>query len=82
MEANLEDFIVKRTNISRDFLRDFFNLGNNTYGDIYINIYYILLPPRREQNTNSSDHYNKNLIVLIMKSNTQQNIYYYINLEK
>jgi phage anti-repressor protein len=35
METKLEDFIIKRSNISKDFLRDFFNLGGDTYGDTY-----------------------------------------------
>ena len=38
METTLEDFIVKRSNISKDFLRDFFNLGGDIYGDTYKNI--------------------------------------------
>lgn len=38
METTLEDFIIKRSNISKDFLRDFFNLGGDTYGDTYKNI--------------------------------------------
>ena len=38
MEINLEDFIVKRSNIPKDFLTDFFNLGGDTYGDTYKNI--------------------------------------------
>lgn len=38
METKLEDFIIKRSNISKDFLRDFFNLGGDTYGDTYKNI--------------------------------------------
>jgi hypothetical protein len=38
METTLEDFINKRSNISKDFLRDFFNLGGDTYGDTYKNI--------------------------------------------
>ena len=38
MDKSLEDFIVKRANIPKDFLRDFFNLGGDTYGDTYKNI--------------------------------------------
>jgi|LakMenEpi03Aug12_release.lakeMendotaPanAssembly.Ray.scaffolds.fasta_scaffold541803_2 phage anti-repressor protein len=38
METTLEDFIIKRSNISKDFLTDFFNLGGDTYGDTYKNI--------------------------------------------
>jgi phage anti-repressor protein len=38
METSLEDFIVKRSNIPKDFLTDFFNLGGDTYGDTYKNI--------------------------------------------
>jgi hypothetical protein len=38
METTLEDFIVKRSNIPKDFLTDFFNLGGDTYGDTYKNI--------------------------------------------
>lgn len=38
METKLEDFIIKRSNISKDFLKDFFNLGGDTYGDTYKNI--------------------------------------------
>lgn len=38
METKLEDFIVKRSNIPKDFLTDFFNLGGDTYGDTYKNI--------------------------------------------
>jgi phage anti-repressor protein len=38
METKLEDFIIKRSNISKDFLRDFFNIGGDTYGDTYKNI--------------------------------------------
>jgi len=38
MKTELEDFIIKRSNISKDFLRDFFNLGGDTYGDAYKNI--------------------------------------------
>ena len=38
METNLEDFIVKRSNIPKNFLKDFFNLGGDTYGDTYKNI--------------------------------------------
>ena len=38
METSLEDFIVKRSNIPKKFLRDFFNLGGDTYGDTYKNI--------------------------------------------
>ena len=38
METKLEDFIVKRSNIPKDFLRDFFNLGGDSYGDTYKNI--------------------------------------------
>jgi hypothetical protein len=38
MEINLEDFIVKRSNIPKDFLTDFFNLGGDTYEDTYKNI--------------------------------------------
>jgi len=38
METKLEDFIVKRSNIPKKFLKDFFNLGGNSYGDTYKNI--------------------------------------------
>jgi phage anti-repressor protein len=38
MDTKLEDFITKRSNISKEFLRDFFNLGGDTYGDTYKNI--------------------------------------------
>jgi phage anti-repressor protein len=38
METKLEDFIAKRSDIPKDFLKDFFNLGGNTYGDTYKNI--------------------------------------------
>lgn len=38
METNLEDFIVKRSNIPINFLKDFFNLGGESYGDTYKNI--------------------------------------------
>ena len=38
MESKLEDFIVKRSNIPKKFLEDFFNLGGNNYGDTYKNI--------------------------------------------
>ena len=38
METKLEDFIVKRSNIPRNFLKDFFNLDGNSYGDTYKNI--------------------------------------------
>ncbi len=38
MESTLEDFIIKRSNISKNFLQDFFNLGGNSYGDTYKNI--------------------------------------------
>ena len=34
----MEDFIIKRSNIPREFLKDFFNLGGNSYGDTYKNI--------------------------------------------
>jgi hypothetical protein len=34
----LEDFIIKRSNIPKKFLTDFFNIGGNTYGDTYKNI--------------------------------------------
>lgn len=37
MDTKLEDFIVKRSNIPKDFLKDFFNLCGNTYGDTYKN---------------------------------------------
>jgi phage anti-repressor protein len=37
-ETKLEDFIVKRSNIPKEFLNDFFNLGGDTYGDTYKNI--------------------------------------------
>ena len=37
-ETKLEEFIVKRSNIPKEFLSDFFNLGGNTYGDSYKNI--------------------------------------------
>lgn len=38
METKLEDFIIKRSNIPIDFLKDFFNLGGDSYGDTYKNI--------------------------------------------
>jgi hypothetical protein len=38
MDESLEDFIIKRSNIPREFLKDFFNLGGNSYGDTYKNI--------------------------------------------
>ena len=38
MEDKLEDFIVKRSNIPKKFLQDFFNLGGDSYGDTYKNI--------------------------------------------
>ncbi len=38
MDTNLEDFIIKRSNIPKKFLKDFFNLGGDTYGDTYKNI--------------------------------------------
>ena len=38
MENKLEDFIVKRSNIPKKFLQDFFNLGGDSYGDAYKNI--------------------------------------------
>lgn len=38
MNTKLEDFIVKRSNIPIDFLKDFFNLGGDSYGDTYKNI--------------------------------------------
>jgi phage anti-repressor protein len=38
MNTNLEDFIIKRSNIPKNFLKDFFNLGGDTYGDTYKNI--------------------------------------------
>ena len=38
MDTKLVDFIVKRSNIPKDFLRDFFNIGGNTYGDTFKNI--------------------------------------------
>jgi phage anti-repressor protein len=38
MENTLEDFIIRRSNIPREFLKDFFNLGGNTYGDTYKSI--------------------------------------------
>ena len=38
METKLEDFIVKRSNIPKNFLKDFFNLGGDSYGDTYKNI--------------------------------------------
>jgi len=38
MESKLVNFIVKRSNIPKDFLRDFFNLGGDSYGDTYKNI--------------------------------------------
>ena len=38
METNLEDFITKRSNIPKTFLKDFFNLGGDSYGDTYKNI--------------------------------------------
>ena len=37
-ETKLEDFIVKRSNIPKNFLKDFFNLGGDSYGDTYKNI--------------------------------------------
>lgn len=36
MDTKLEDFIVKRSNIPKDF----FNLGGNTYSDTYKNIIF------------------------------------------
>jgi phage anti-repressor protein len=38
METKIIDFIVKRSNIPKDFLRDFFNLGGDSYGDTFKNI--------------------------------------------
>lgn len=38
MEIKLEDFIITRSNIPKNFLEDFFNLGGDTYGDTYKNI--------------------------------------------
>ena len=38
METKLEDFIVKRSNIPKQFLKDFFNLGGDSYGDTFKNI--------------------------------------------
>ena len=38
MENTLEDFIVRRSNIPKEFLKDFFNLGGNSYGDTYKSI--------------------------------------------
>ena len=38
MDTTLEDFITKRSNIPVNFLKDFFNLGGDTYGDTYKNI--------------------------------------------
>ena len=38
METNLEDFIIKKSNIPKTFLKDFFNLGGDSYGDTYKNI--------------------------------------------
>jgi phage anti-repressor protein len=38
METNLEDFIIKRSNIPKKFLTDFFNIGGDSYGDTYKNI--------------------------------------------
>jgi len=38
MENKLEDFIIKRSNIPKKFLQDFFNLGGDSYGDTYKNI--------------------------------------------
>ena len=38
METKLEDFINKRSNIPKTFLKDFFNLGGDSYGDTYKNI--------------------------------------------
>lgn len=38
MDETLEKFIAKRSNIPKDFLKDFFNLGGDTYGDTYKNI--------------------------------------------
>lgn len=40
MNTNLEDFIVKRSDIPKNFFKDFFNLGGDTYGDAYKNINY------------------------------------------
>ena len=31
----LVDFIVKRSNIPNEFLRDFFNLGGDSYGNTF-----------------------------------------------
>jgi hypothetical protein len=41
METKLEDFIVKRSNVPKNFLKDFFILGGNTYGDTYKNHNFI-----------------------------------------
>jgi len=38
METKLEDFIIKRSNIPKKFLQDFFNLGGDSYGDTFKNI--------------------------------------------
>lgn len=38
MNTKLENFIIKRSNIPKNFLKDFFNLGGDTYGDTYKNI--------------------------------------------
>lgn len=38
METKLEDFIIKRSNIPKKFLQDFFNLGGDSYGDAFKNI--------------------------------------------
>ena len=32
MDNNLEDFIIKRSDIPKDFLIDFLNIGGDTYG--------------------------------------------------
>jgi hypothetical protein len=38
METKIVDFIVKRSNIPNEFLRDFFNLGGDSYGNTFKNI--------------------------------------------
>ena len=39
MNSRLENFITKRSNIPVEFLEDFFNLGGDSYGDTYKNIF-------------------------------------------
>jgi hypothetical protein len=41
MNTKLEDFIIKRSNIPKQFLKDFFNLGGDIYGDTFKNINFI-----------------------------------------